>query len=155
VRHPTFGHTEGGLAVHRHVADHLPTESAYQRFNKKVAIRITDYVGSMTCAYIFTLLALLSLPAVLSGFSLFHGVFPHFLISVSIIALVSWVAQTMIQLVLLSVILVGQKVQAEASDARSEKVFEDTQVIADRLDVKTDGGITEILNAIQELKDGK
>ena len=43
-----------------------------------------------------------------------------------LIALVSWIAQTYIQLVLLSVIIVGQNIQSAASDARAAKTFEDT-----------------------------
>ena len=39
--------------------------------------------------------------------------------------LVSWVAQTFLQLVLLSVIMVGQNVQAAAADKRAEATFHD------------------------------
>ena len=52
------------------------------------------------------------------------------------------------------VILVGQAVSAQASDARSAKEFEDTEIIVDRLDTHTTGGIREILDAIGKL-DGK
>jgi hypothetical protein len=47
----------------------------------------------------------------------------------SIIALVAWIAQTFIQLVLLPIIMVGQNVQSEAADARAAKTFEDVQVL--------------------------
>jgi hypothetical protein len=40
-------------------------------------------------------------------------------------AIVSWVAQTFLQLVLLSVIMVGQNVQAAAADKRSAATFHD------------------------------
>ena len=40
-------------------------------------------------------------------------------------AIVSWVAQTFLQLVLLSVIMVGQNVQAAAADKRAEATFHD------------------------------
>lgn len=40
-------------------------------------------------------------------------------------AVVSWVAQTFLQLVLLSIIMVGQNVQAEAADKRAEATFHD------------------------------
>ena len=40
-------------------------------------------------------------------------------------AIVSWVAQTFLQLVLLSVIIVGQNVQAAAADKRAEATFHD------------------------------
>jgi hypothetical protein len=107
----------------------------------------------MTCAYVFSVLSLLSLPAVLSAFNAFSGVFPSWLIKTSVIALVAWIAQTFLQLVLLSVIMVGQNVQQMASDARASKTFEDTVVILDRLDCRTKGGITEVLDALNALAD--
>lgn len=149
---PTHGFTRWGHPVHAHTHDHLPTDTAYQRFNKAVAIKITTWVGSMTCAYVFSLLALASLPAVLSNFHVFHSTFPGWLIKASVIALVAWIAQTFIQLVLLSVIMVGQDVQAKASDARAAKTFEDTETIVDRLDAHTEGGIKVLLDEIQALR---
>jgi hypothetical protein len=47
---PHYGHTRHGLAVHLRTADHLPVHSAYARFNKAVAVKITGWVGSMSCA---------------------------------------------------------------------------------------------------------
>src|SRR5260370_30220603 len=64
----------------------------------------------MWCAYAFALFDLISLPAAI------HSGTP---------AIVSWVAQTFLQLVLLSVIMVGQNVQAAAADKRSEATFHD------------------------------
>jgi len=149
---PTHGWTKLGQAVHAHTLDHLPTHNGYARFNKWLAIKVTTAVGSMTCAYIFSLLALISLPAILSGFKVFHGTFPSWLVRASLIALVSWIAQTYIQLVLLSVIIVGQNVQSAASDARATKTFEDTEVIVDRLDERTSGGIKLILDRLEQIE---
>ncbi|HEY6427417.1 MAG TPA: hypothetical protein VIX84_09300, partial [Acidimicrobiales bacterium] len=73
------------------------------------------------------------------------------LIKTSVIALVAWIAQTFLQLVLLSVIMVGQNVQQLASDARAAKTFEDAEVILDRLNCQTQGGITEVLQAVNAL----
>lgn len=129
---------------HRYTWDHHAIDSAYQRFNKKVAIGITTWVGSMTCAWVFSLLALVSLPAVLTQAFSLH-VFPHWLVSVGLIALVAWIAQTFLQLVLLSVIMVGQNVQQIAADARAEKTFADTETIVDRLRLDTEGGL-KVLN---------
>jgi hypothetical protein len=143
MRHPHFGHTKTGLPVHQKAWDHHPLNNAYDAFNKHVAIKITDFVGSMTCAWIFSVLALVSLPAVLTtAFGL--AIFPHWLVAVGLIALIAWIAQTFLQLVLLSVIMVGQNVQQIASDARAAKQFEDTEVIVDRLDLKTQGGLADI-----------
>lgn len=75
----------------------------------------------MWTAYIFTILALVSLPAILTqGKFVSAGTFPKWLISVSLIALVSWIAQTFIQLVLLPIIMVGQNVIQVKQDAKSE-----------------------------------
>jgi hypothetical protein len=149
---PTHGFTQHGKAVHGNTMDHLPDDSAYARFNKAVALKVTHYVGSMTCAWVFCLIALLSLPAVLSGFAIFKSVFPAFLIKASLIALVAWVAQTFIQLVLLSVIMVGQDVQSQAADARAAKTFEDVETVLDRLDEHTEGGIKSILDRLDALE---
>ncbi len=80
------------------------------RFNTFLAVNITKGVGSMWCAYAFAALALISLPSALR--------------SGDVVTLVSWLSQTFIQLVLLSVIMVGQNVQAAATDARAEKDHE-------------------------------
>ncbi|WP_182452307.1 DUF1003 domain-containing protein [Streptacidiphilus sp. P02-A3a] len=92
------------------VADQMPQGNAVTRFNTRVAIVITQAVGSMWCAYAFALFDLISLPDAIRG---------------GASSIVSWVAQTFLQLVLLSVIMVGQNVQAAASDKRSEATFHD------------------------------
>jgi hypothetical protein len=152
MSHPHWGHTKLGDAVHKRAWDHHEDDTPYQRFNKTVAIAITNFVGSMTCAWVFCVLATVSLPAVLTtAFGL--AVFPHWLVAVGLIALIAWIAQTFLQLVLLSVIMVGQNVQQIASDARANKQFEDTEVIVDRLDIATQGGIEVLhqqLNKIHE-----
>ncbi len=83
---------------------------ALGRFNTRVAVKITNSVGSMWCAYAFALLALISLPAALSS----HNA----------IVIIGWIAQTFLQLVLLPIIIVGQNVQAAANDARAESDHE-------------------------------
>jgi hypothetical protein len=105
-------------------------------FNAKVAVLITRLVGTMWCAYLFGLIALLGLgPALKPGGE----------------GIVSWIAQTFLQLVLLSVIMVGQTVQSLAADARANNTFKDAEVILDRLDVKTQGGLKTILDRLDEL----
>ena len=105
-------------------------------FNAKVALVITRSVGTMACAYVFALIALISLPdAIKAGRP----------------AIISWIAQTFLQLVLLSIIMVGQSVQSAVSDARAAKEFADTETILDRLDVNTAGGITDVLEAIHAI----
>jgi hypothetical protein len=68
----------------------------------------------MWCAYAFAVLALISLPeAVKSGTS----------------ALIAWIAQTFLQLVLLSIIMVGQKVAAQKSDRQLEQTYMDAEAL--------------------------
>lgn len=96
------------------VEDQHNTENAVERFNTKAALTITKVVGSMWCAYAFALFDLISLPDAIKG---------------GAATLVSWIAQTFLQLVLLSVIMVGQNVQASAADARSVQTFDDAEAI--------------------------
>ena len=106
-------------------------------FNAKVALVITRSVGTMACAYVFAAVALISLPAAIN--------------SGQVIVIVAWIAQTFLQLVLLSIIMVGQTVQSVASDARAAKEFADTETILDRLDAHTAGGIKDVLDAIHAI----
>ncbi len=87
---------------------------ALARINNYLAVRITDAVGTMWCAYAFAALALVSLPAAVQG-----GVAPF----------IQWLAQTFIQLVLLSIIIVGQKVAGEASDKRAIDTYNDAEAL--------------------------
>jgi len=59
----------------------------------------------------------------------FNGLFPAFLVKASLIALVAWIAQTFLQLVLLPIIIVGQNVQAEAADKRAEATYLDADAV--------------------------
>jgi hypothetical protein len=122
-------------------------------FNAKFAVIITSGVGTMACAYLFGLIALVSLPAILIQANVLkNSEVPTFFTKPGLILIVAWIAQTFLQLVLLSIILVGQRVQSAASDARSAKEYQDTEVILDRLDTKTKGGLTEVLDAVKALE---
>ncbi|HTA12230.1 MAG TPA: hypothetical protein VK765_02325 [Solirubrobacteraceae bacterium] len=124
--------------------------SEVEGFNAKLAVLITHAVGSMAMAYIFCLIALTSLPAILiEAGVLTSGDVPKFLTKPGLILIVAWIAQTFIQLVLLSIIMVGQDVQSIASDARSENTFKDTQAILDAMNCETEGGLRTILDAIE------
>lgn len=155
MREPHFGHTKTGHAVHQHTSDHLPSRTAVARFNSRLGVAITTAVGSMWAAYVFGLLALTSLPAILTQAFHLH-VFPSWLINASLIALVAWISSYFLQLVLLPIIIVGQNVQSQAADARASKTFEDCEalradltVALDRLDEKTEGGLKAILDALK------
>jgi len=105
--------------------------------NAKIAVFLTNIVGSMWCAYVFAAIALLGLrPALRPGGE----------------GIIAWIAQTFLQLVLLSVIMVGQNVQSVASDVRSQHTYDDTLQILDRLDIHTAGGIKDLADRIDELE---
>lgn len=105
------GHVPGPVRA----ADQLPHGDATARFNAWFAVKVTNGVGTMWCAYAFAALALVSLPAAIT--------------SGSAVTLVSWVSQTFLQLVLLSVIIVGQNELAAAADKRSEATYNDADAI--------------------------
>jgi hypothetical protein len=141
---PRFGFTRHGEPVHARTTDHLPRGNPVTRFNAWLAVKITKSVGSMWCAYLFAAVAIYGLPQALKPGG--EG-------------LISWIAQTFLQLVLLSIIIVGQDVQSQASDARAAKTFEDTELVKDamtvaldRLDTSTEGGIKAVLDELGKLR---
>jgi hypothetical protein len=91
-----------------------PLEKRENRFNDRLAVAITNVVGTMWCAYAFAGLALISLPAAVRG---------------GTATLIAWIAQTFLQLVLLSIIMVGQKVAAEKSDRQLEQTYRDAEAL--------------------------
>ncbi len=97
------------------VVDQFPTGSKPARFNAWLAVKVTTGVGTMWCAYAFAALALVSLPSAIAS----HNA----------VTLVSWISQTFLQLVLLSVIIVGQNVLAAAADKRSEATYKDADAV--------------------------
>jgi hypothetical protein len=97
------------------VAGQLPTGNGAARFNAWFAVKVTNGVGTMWCAYAFAVIALISLPQAIRS----HNA----------VTLVSWVSQTFLQLVLLSVIIVGQNVLAAAADKRSEATYNDADAV--------------------------
>lgn len=96
------------------VADVYSRKDPVQRFNAFLAVKITGGVGTMWCAYLFAMLALISLPNAIKG---------------GTPTIISWIAQTFLQLVLLSIIIVGQKVAAEASDKRALDTYNDAEAV--------------------------
>jgi hypothetical protein len=106
-----LGHVEGPVKV----VEQYPHDSTAARFNAWFAVKVTNGVGTMWCAYAFALLACVSFPSAIRS----HDA----------VTLVSWISQTFLQLVLLSVIIVGQNVLAAAADKRSEETYEDADAV--------------------------
>lgn len=112
------------------------------RFNSRVALACTLAVGSMWCAYAFGLLALLGLPTALEPGN---------------IGLLFWISSDFLQLTLLSVIIVGQNIQAGAADKRSEQTYQDSEIILHEQAQQAahlaaqDDRIVEIQRAVQDI----
>lgn len=131
------------LVLSHHVQKTVHGDSMMGRINTRLAVGITKIVGSMWCAYAFGLLALVSLPAALK--------------SGSAIIIVAWIAQTFLQLVLLPIIIVGQNVQAAASDARAESDHQTLMAIHTLTSEVHDIALrqTEILKILEGRSDAK
>jgi hypothetical protein len=128
------------------------------RINTRAAVIVTRAVGTMYAAYLFALLAFYGLPAaVKAGPS----------------GLVLWVSSEFLQLVLLPIIIVGAAVLAEVTDRLARRQFDDVEAILhgqneqaahlaaqdekildilSRLDIHTQGGLKDILDAIDGLR---
>jgi hypothetical protein len=75
--------------------------------------KITSVVGTMWCAIAFAIIALVSLPgAIATG---------------NLVTIISWIAQTFLQLVLLSVIMVGQDLSSRKTSQLIIETHEATQ----------------------------
>lgn len=131
MTHPHFGTTRAGHHVHLRTVDHLPTETRYQRVNKRLALALTKNVGSMTAFWAFWVLCFTILPSVLHSMGIAHlGLIPTFMLSFGFNLLGTWLFSTCFQLTLLPALMVGQNLQNEAADARAAKTFEDVEALA-------------------------
>jgi len=83
--------------------------------NGKIGLAITTLVGTMVCGYVFALIALLSLPSAITSHNL--------------TIIIAWVSSNFLQLVLLPVIIVGQNLQAKASDQRAVQTYQDAEAV--------------------------
>lgn len=101
--------------------------------NQRIAVMLTKCVGSMECAYIFTGIAIIGLLGLLN------------LLNPIVYLLMQWLSQQFLQLVLLSVIMVGQSVlgrkQAMQADEQfnfTEKSYHDIEQIMTHLSKQDD-----------------
>jgi hypothetical protein len=83
--------------------------------NGKIGLLITTLVGTMICGYVFAAIALLSLPSAINTHNL--------------TIIIAWISSNFLQLVLLPVIIVGQNLQAAASDKRAENTYKDAEAV--------------------------
>jgi hypothetical protein len=76
------------------------------KFNYWIAVKITNGVGTMWCAYAFLIIDLFMLPPVIQAHS--------------VMVWVTYIAQTVLQLVLLPIIMVGQNVIQEQNESKAD-----------------------------------
>jgi uncharacterized membrane protein len=86
-----------------------------QGINARIAVILTTLVGSMPTAYLFVILAIVGLLGI-------TGV-----LSPVVALLVAWLSQTLIQLVLLPVIMVGQNVLNRKAEIQADEDFKINQ----------------------------
>ncbi|HUC36582.1 MAG TPA: hypothetical protein VMR97_05610, partial [Acidimicrobiales bacterium] len=113
--HRTQARASGRAAGPAKVRDQLPKDTAWQRANAKVGLKITLLVGTMLAGYIFAAIALVSLPSAINSHNL--------------TIIVAWISSNFLQLVLLPIIIVGQNIQAQAADLRSQATYDDACAI--------------------------
>jgi len=142
-------HPHIALRKHRSPVAHVdmhPHENAMQRFNAFIACKITGAVGTMWCAYLFAMLAFVSLPEAVRG---------------GTATLVAWIAQTFLQLVLLSIIIVGQKVDGAASDKRAVETYNDAEaVLHEAIQIQEhlaaqDQVLTDLIGELRQLRQAR
>ena len=98
-------------------------------------------VGTMVCAYIFAIVALISLPSAIKSHNL--------------TIIIAWISSNFLQLVLLPVIIVGQNIQADASDKRAEDTYKDAgAVFHEAIEIQKhlasqDEAITEVVDKLR------
>jgi type VI protein secretion system component VasK len=117
VPHPRIAERKlrGPVKVHDQAKGFQPGATRMQRINSRVGLFITVVVGTMWCAYIFAILAFVSLPSTVKQHSA--------------TVLVLWISSEFLQLVLLPIIIVGQNIQARAADKRAEDTYKDADAV--------------------------
>ncbi len=143
---PRHGYTKDGTPVYGRTHHFAKTDTAAQRVNAAVGLRITVLVGTMWCAYVFAAIALISLPDNIHSTQL----------------LILWISSSFLQLVLLPIIIVGQNIQSRAADARATKTFEDVEDARNKiehaislLDIHTEGGLHDAVQVIVDAINGQ
>ena len=139
-----FEHHPHPRIAERRKSGPAKTTDEHVGFNGRIALTLTTVVGTMWCAYAFAVLALVALPSALQGGS--------------VLDLIQWISQTFIQLVMLSVIMVGQNILSRASDKRADETYKDAeatlheaQQIQDHLKAQDDA-IGTLLDKIAKLE---
>ena len=100
---------------HTNTREHASGLGQVSGLNNRIGLMVTKFVGSMWAAYLFAGLALISLPAAIG--------------TGDVRVIVDWVAQTFLQLVLVSVVIVGQNQMNQAAERRAEATYKDATAL--------------------------
>jgi hypothetical protein len=113
------------------------------KFNYWLAVKITNSVGTMWCAYAFLIIDLFMLPPVIKANS--------------VMIWVTYIAQTVLQLVLLPIIMVGQNVIQSQNEAKADTDHKTLTYLATLQDeqMKELKNQTEMLVRLEELSRNK
>ncbi len=115
IRHPRASElARAGRAVKVEDFRKPKSDNFFTRLNARFGLRVTLAVGTMWCAYIFTIIALFALPDAIKQGTYY---------------IIVWLSSSFLQLVLLPIIIVGQNIQAAASDRRAEETYKDAEAV--------------------------
>jgi hypothetical protein len=141
----SFEHRPDPRIAERKKAGPPKTAEEHVGLNGKIALTLTTVVGTMWCAYAFGLLALLVVPQAIQG---------------GLLTTIQWVSQTFIQLVMLSVIMVGQNILGRASDKRADMTYKDAEAtFHEAMQIQAhlkaqDDAINDLLDKVEKLEAG-
>lgn len=142
VRHPRSAELRAGKPVKTTDLRKVNHQNPFVRLNARFGLKITLVVGTMWCAYAFTILALFALPSAIKQGTYF---------------VVVWLSSSFLQLVLLPIIIVGQNIQANAADKRSEDTYKDAEAVLKEAEeiqkhlLAQDEVITSIMTRLEKL----
>jgi hypothetical protein len=145
VRHPRAAELRAHGPTKTRDLRRVNSENPLVRLNARFGLRITLVVGTMWCAYIFTIIALFALPSAIKQGTYF---------------IVVWLSSSFLQLVLLPIIIVGQNIQAAAADKRAEETYKDAEAVLKEASeiqehlLAQDEAISNILDRIEKLVGG-
>ena len=142
VRHPRSAELREGRPIKTTDLRRVNHKNPFVRWNARFGLKITMVVGTMWCAYVFTIIALFALPSAITQGTYF---------------VVVWLSSSFLQLVLLPIIIVGQNIQANAADKRSEDTYKDAEAVLKEAEeiqkhlLAQDEAITSIMLRLEKL----
>jgi uncharacterized membrane protein len=145
VRHPRAAELRAGKPVKTADLRQVNHQNFFVRMNARFGLKVTLVVGTMWCAYVFTVIALFALPSAIKQGTYF---------------IVVWLSSSFLQLVLLPIIIVGQNIQATAADKRAEDTYKDAEAVLKEAEeiqrhlLAQDDAITDIVNRLEKLMGG-